>query len=233
MNSQHIDLRAKWPQERTLARYAELVGFDIRHHLSSGGIWIDVGCGKGVALSELLGHSQIELVGVTPVQIETDPSIRQINSLIPSDKELLQTYLGKARMTSDIFGALSYCEDPLEALIYESLLLRRDGVAVFATRPERFGQNSDVRCRIETFFAQETGRIIEFGEIETISDATGKPVGVLQVRLHSSSHSSAPTRTLESLLESSRSIVGVPKKVRPAWTSEDQKVQIWEVDFIR
>lgn len=233
MNHHLVDLRAKWPQERDASRYSELAGFDFRRHLENGGVWMDIGCGKGIALSDFITQRNLQLVGVTPVLIEMDPRISQIHSLLPSDRAILAEYRGKLRMASDIYGALSYCEDPLEALIYEALLLAPNGVAAIATRLERFGSSTETRKNIQELFRTQLGCDLEFFEIETISDATGKAVGVLQIRIIATPESGARDTDIEDLLKTFQANVGRPNRTRPAWISEDGKARIWQVDYMR
>ncbi len=234
----------KWCTRRSLERYNELTNLALAQMLMGGGLYIDYGCGHGVALNELAAASpRAELVGVNWHQLEPDLAFfHHVFANIPQHASVHAAYGGQALATTDIYGPASYCDNPLEALIYEASTLGPCGTSVVYSEGERFHPAS--WRNIERFFLDATGQHVDF--TEDPNNGTGDTPTALYRRrkgpvkgdelpwqncVRVTVHGQASGRPLDSLFAEARQQVGAPRRERLIWQTLDGLAQIHSVRY--
>ena len=219
-----------WPNERDLARYSELCGVDIGTFLSGGGHWIDVGPGKTArAQRALLGVAGVSLTAIGPHTRAFPPGIRFVRGSVPEDPDFLADAARTARLVTDVYGAVSYAGDPLDALLYEALLLADDGVLVAFTELERFGE-ADAWARVVDFFRVGLGQAAQFERVSIIGDAVPRPFVCLRVTVRGGPAGGADR--LAALRDEAARRVGAARPGAVLWSSDDGLAQIRRVDYV-
>ncbi len=216
-----------WPQERTLSRYAEFTAIDFNNDLSHGEIWIDIGCRTGKALSETHKFYKAKLIGVNAHKIRVRSGIKAIFASIPDDIIVYKQYRKKANIVTDVHGAVSYCENPLEALIYEACLLKPDAKAVIVTLEGRMG-NPATWKRIERFFKLIMQQKIEFKRFRSYTNHTKSPIRTLRITI--TGHCRARWG-LKNLFMQARQYVGEMRKKKIIAQPLDKTFQIWQAVY--
>jgi hypothetical protein len=219
----------QWPKERDLARYNELAGFDIRKLLGAGGLWIEVGIGKSARpMRPLIGQSGVELKAIAPHYRALPKGISLTLGCVPDDQGFLVENRGRARLVTDIFGAVSYCDDPIQALIYGALLLRAGGVFVAFTELRRIG-DLETWDRITQFFHDRLHQEIGFQTVYMLGDASRQFSTYLRIRIDGQSPGRA---ALASLLKDAQRKIGTPQRDQALWTSSDESAKIFRTRYL-
>lgn len=166
---QLLPFAPRWNHWRGLSQYNSLTNLHIPSQMARGGTWIDVGCGSGRAMWELAAQSHgipgLLLVGVNLHPYQVPAPIQHLLADIPSDPVVHERHRGQAKLVTDVYGAVSYGETPLETLIYEASLLGPEGTAVVFTEGERFGSPGAWK-KIERFFNETSGQKVKFEDAE-------------------------------------------------------------------
>jgi hypothetical protein len=219
-----------WPKERDLSRYNVLAGFDIQKQLESGGLWIEVGIGKSAKpMRPLIGVPGVNLKAIAPHSRSLPKNIALTVGYVPDHLGFLAENRGRAKLVSDIFGAVSYCDDPVQALIYEALLLSSDGIYVGFTELYRLG---DIESwdRITEFFGNRLHQEISFQTVFELGDASGLFSTYLRIRITGKTSRRA---SLKKILHEARCVVGVPQREdKPLWVSSDRSAKIWRMRYV-
>lgn len=216
-----------WPEERDLARYEEFTKLDFTNDLSKDEIWIDIGCRTGKALSQTRKLYKAHLVGVNAHKIRVRAGIQSILATIPEDKVVYQQYRKKAKIVTDVHGAVSYGETPLEALIYEACLLKPHGKAVSIILERRIKGVANWK-KIERFFKLTMKQKIEFKRFRSYTNHTKSPLRTLRITI--SGHCQS-TLSLAGLYLKARETVGQMKKTKVIAQPDDQSFQMWQVTY--
>jgi hypothetical protein len=228
MQKSHIIKEPQWPKERNLARYDALAGFKIQKYLSRGGLWIDIGVGKGARpMRPLLRKPGVKLKAISPHHRSLPAGISLTIGQVPEHTGFLAENRGRARLVTDVFGALSYCDDPVQSLIYGALLLRTNGVFVAFTELRRLG-NLETWDRITQFFHRRLNQDISFQTVFVLGDSSGLYSTYLRVCIQGKA---TPERSLSNLFKQARHAIGAPRRTHPLWESSDKSAKIWRVDY--
>jgi len=218
-----------WPKQRNLDRYNLLVGGDIEAILKEGGLWIDIGPGEEAdPMRPLVGRPGVTLKAIGPHLRRFPDEIAFTNGMVPEDTAFLAENRGKARLVTDIFGAVSYCDNPVHALIYEALLLGESGMCVAFTELERFG-DLGAWGRITEYFRTRLEQEITFQSVSVFGDASRRFSTELRIRCDCKRPSEAQLNEL--LLAADRDI-GVPRPGERLWISSDNTAEIRRVEYI-
>jgi hypothetical protein len=153
--------------------------------------------------------------------------IRSILAHIPEDMSVYMQYQKKADLITDIHGAVSYCENPLNALIYEACLLKPEVRAVIITLEERFGSVITWK-RIQQFFEKIMKQSIDFERFTTYSDNTKMPIKTLRIIIKGMYQSALD---LNGLFAEAQKYIGLMKKVKVIAEPNDKSFQIWKVKY--
>lgn len=216
-----------WPKERNLSQYSSYTAVDFSKDLSQGKIWIDVGCRTGTALSQTKEFYAAKLVGINAHKIKTRKGIQSILANIPEDRIVYKKYRKKAHLITDLHGAISFAENPIEALIYESCLLKPNAKAVMVTLAERLGPTT-IWNRIRDFFAKTMKQTITFKRFTTYSDTKKTPISALRITIQGHCQSSLK---LDNLFIEARNKIGHAQKTKIIAEPEDKSFQIWQVRY--
>ena len=176
-----------WPRERDLATYAKYTCINFDMELSDEKTWIDIGCRTGKAMSETKKLFKAHLVGVNAHQIKVLTGIESIFAEIPQDRSVYKKFRKKADLLTDIYGAFTYDNDPIAALIYEACLLRPGGKAVVVTLETKLG-NKVNRQDLQYFFETVLGRNLTFKRFRTFSDNSKTPLNSLRITITGDGH---------------------------------------------
>jgi hypothetical protein len=216
-----------WPKERDLQRYQEFTKIDFMKALSLGQTWIDIGCRTGKALSEFPQHYKLKLIGINAHKIQVRPGIHSLIASIPEDISILEKYRKKAHLVTDVHGAVSYCENPLQALIYEACLLAPNSKAAIITLEDRMGSpNTTIWKQIQRFFHSTMGQEINFQRFTSYTDNTKSPLKTLRITI--TGECCSPLSLQDLFLEAHR-FMGQMKKKKVIAESTDQSAQVWRV----
>jgi hypothetical protein len=219
----------RWPKERDLDRYNELAGFDIRKRLDAGGLWIEVGIGKSARpMRPLIGRPGVKLKAIAPHDRVLPKGISLTTGCVPDDHGFLAENRGHARLVTDMFGAVSYCEDPIQALIYGALLLGAEGVFVAFTELRRIG-DLETWDRITQFFHNRLHQQVSFQTMFVLGDASGQFSTYLRIRIEGKA---AGRATLATLFKDAQRKIGMPQRDQALWTSSDQSARIWSTHYV-
>lgn len=218
-----------WPRERDLATYAKFTSIDFENELADGKTWIDIGCRTGKAMSETKGLYNGRLIGVNAHQIEVLDGIESIFAEIPKDRSVYNKFRNKIDLLTDVYGAFSYNDDPVAALIYEACLLKPGGKAVIISLEAKLG-NKVNRQNLQYFFENVLGQNLTFKRFRTYSDNSKTPSNSLRITITGDCRSEC---NLEVLLLKAREMIGKPKKIRVIYRSPDHSVEKWKIVYNR
>ena len=225
-----------WPSRRSIDRYSELTAIDIKSFLNPGDCFIDIGPGSDArALSGMLDRG-IKLIGVTAHKMESPEGIEMIPAHLPKDIARVDHMYGKARLVTDVYGAFSYGDNPLDILILESLLLAPDGKLACISETKRVGSKEDQK-RMSKFAKECLGVELIFEQFETFADANQ----VMETELRISAWRTGNPRTtdFEELRSAAVDVIGYPEKGQVLFEVEYQSSsgkalgEIWEIHFRR
>lgn len=218
-----------WPRERDLETYAKYTYIDFHKDLSHGKTWIDIGCRTGKAMCETQKLYKAHLIGVNAHEIEVLKGIKSIFAEIPQDRSLYHGFKKNAHLLTDVYGAFTYDNDPIAALIYEACLLQPEGKAVIISLEAKFGNRIN-REELQTFFEMHLGLKLTFQRFRTYSDNTKTPLSSLRITITGKGYSKC---NLEDLLLKARQLIGEPKKIRLLYRPPDHSVEIWKIVYKR
>lgn len=217
-----------WPKERDLGRYNVLVGFKIQEYLSGGGLWIDIGVGKGARpMRPLIGQPGVMLKAISLHWRALPKGISLTTGRVPENVGFLAGNRGCARLVTDIFGAVSYCDDPIQALIYGALLLRAKGVFVVFTELRRLG-DLETWDRTTEFFHNRMHQDITFQTVFVLGDSSGQFSTCLRIRIEGKSTSRS---AVSNIFKDARCTIGMPRRGKPLWISSDKSAKIWSTHY--
>jgi len=219
----------EWPRERSLSRYKELTGIDIPAILKDGGTWVDIGPGETMnAMNPLVGQDRLSLYAIGPHIRDVPKGIKFELGLVPDDQNFLNSLRGKAKLVTDIYGALSYAQNPLRVLIYGAMLIHGNGLFVGFTELLRIGDLA-TWSRITNFFRSELNLGVSFQTVGVIGDASGIFSACLRVVV------SGDVPTSENFFDvcaRADAIVGRMSKAEALWVSEDGLATIWRTKYL-
>lgn len=216
-----------WPKERDLATYSKYTCINFERELSDGKTWIDIGCRTGIALNESRKLHKAWLIGVNAHEIEVLEGIQSIFAEIPSDHSLYHLFKKKADLLTDIYGAFTYNNDPIAALIYEACLLKPEGKAVIISLEAKFGNRVNRKMLVD-FFEKSLGQQLTFKRFRTYTNHLKTPLNSLRITITGGCNLKC---NLEDLLLKARQIIGEPKKVKLLYRPEDHSVEIWKIVY--
>ncbi|MBA3958294.1 MAG: hypothetical protein H0X51_07885 [Parachlamydiaceae bacterium] len=216
-----------WPRERDLATYAKYTCVDFHKELSLGKTWIDIGCRTGKAMSETQKLYNAHLIGVNAHKIDVLKGIESVFAEIPRDRSVYNNFKKSAHLLTDIYGAFTYDNDPIAALIYEACLLQPQGKAVIISLEAKFGNRVN-REELQAFFEMNLGRELTFQRFRTYSDNSKTPLNSLRITIAGKGFSKY---SLEDLLLKAGQLIGEPKKIRLLYRPPDHSVEIWKIVY--
>jgi hypothetical protein len=216
-----------WPRERDLATYAKYTSINFEIELSNGKTWIDIGCRTGKAMSETRKLYHAHLIGVNAHQIKVLKGIKSIFAEIPQDRSVYKNFRKKVDLLTDVYGAFTYANDPIAALIYEACLLKPGGKAVIISLEAKLG-NKINRQDLQHFFEKFLKLSITFRRFRTYSDNSKTPLNSLRITISGEGSSKS---NLETLLLKGHQMIGEPKKVRLIYSPPDQSVELWKIVY--
>ncbi len=216
-----------WKDDRELDIYGALTGLDIPAELSGGGLWVDVGAGRGEAISAMAGRKGVQLVAVNAHQAYEAEGAENVYAMIPEDKVVARRYAGRARVVTDVYGAASYADDAVAALVYETHLLAGRGKLSVVTRPERFG-TPETWKRIEAFF-ESRGRRARFELVDYPSRDGRKHGSATKALRVTVSGRGRGGESLDEALAEARRLIGAPVKIKTLYATEG--AELWALDY--
>lgn len=216
-----------WKDDRQLDLYGRLTGLDIPTELRDGGLWVDVGAGRGEAISAMAGKKGVELVAVNAHRAYEAKGAENIYAEVPGDRLVARRYSGRARVVTDVYGAASYSDDAVAALVYESSLLAAGGKLAVVTRPERFG-TPETWKRIESYF-ESRGQRARFELVDYPSRDGRKHGPRTQALRVTVSGPGAEGESLDEALAEARLRIGVPVKVKSLFATTG--AELWALDY--
>lgn len=216
-----------WPRERDLATYAKYTCIDFHKELSRGKTWIDIGCRTGKAMNESQKLYKAHLIGVNAHKIDVLEGIKSIFAELPQDRSVYKNFKKSAHLLTDIYGAFTYDNDPIAALIYEACLLQPQGKAVIISLEAKFGNRVN-RKELQHFFKMNLGRELTFQRFRTYSDNSKTPLNSLRITITGKGYSKC---NLEDLLLKARQLIGNPKKIKLLYRPPDHSVEIWKIVY--
>lgn len=216
-----------WPLERDLATYAKYTAIEFEDELRDGMLWIDIGCRTGIALSESRDFCKAKLVGVNGHKIDVLPGIIPIYSELPRELTIYKKYQAKVDLLTDVYGAFTYENDPLQVLLYEASLLKPTGKAVIISLQAKLGNRANWQA-IKCFFEIHLGQNITFKRFRTYTNHLKRPLNSLRITITGASRSSV---SLEELYRLAQEAVGTPKKERIVYSPSDQSCELWKIVY--
>jgi hypothetical protein len=216
-----------WPLERDLATYAKYTCIDFDLDLSAGKTWIDIGCRTGKALSETKRLYKAHLIGVNAHRIKVLTGIKSIFAEIPQDRSVYKKFRKKTDLLTDVYGAVTYDNDPIAALIYEACLLKPGGKAVIISLDAKLGNKAN-RQDAQYFFETIMGQNLKFKRFRTYSDNSKTALNSLRITITGDCRSN---RSLDSLFLRARKMIGEPKKIRLLYSPPDHSVELWKIVY--
>jgi hypothetical protein len=218
-----------WPRERDLTTYAKYTCIDFHKELSHGKIWIDIGCRTGKAMQETRKLYKARLIGVNAHEIEVLNGIESLFAEIPQDRSIYNNLKESTHFLTDVYGAFTYDNDPIAALIYEACLLHPQGKAVIISLEAKFGNRVN-REELQAFFELNLGRTLTFQRFRTYSDNSKTPLNSLRITITGKGNSKCD---LDDLLLKASQLIGKPKKIRLLYRPSDHSVEIWKIVYMR
>lgn len=218
-----------WPRERDLTIYSKYTCIDFHKELSAGRTWIDIGCRTGKAMQETRKLYKARLIGVNAHEIEVLSGIESVFAEIPLNRSLFNNFKKSAHLLTDVYGAFTYDNDPIAALIYETCLLQSQGKAVIISLEAKFGNRIN-REALQAFFNTYLKRTLTFRRFRTYSDNSRTPLNSLRITI---SGQGCSEYDLEDLFFKARQLIGEPKKTRVLYRPPDHSVEIWKIVYKR
>jgi hypothetical protein len=216
-----------WPRERDLATYSKYTRINFDIELSNGKTWIDIGCRTGKAMTETKELYKARLIGVNAHHIAVASGIESIFAEIPQDRSVYKSFRKKVDLLTDVYGAFTYDNDPIAALIYEACLLKPGGKAVIISLEAKLG-NKVNRQELQHFFKIVLGQDLTFRRFRTYSDNSKKPLNSLRITVAGYCRSK---QNLETLLLKAQQMIGEPKKIKLIYRPPDHSVELWKIVY--
>ena len=216
-----------WPRERNLATYAKYTNIKFEEMLADDKTWIDIGCRTGIALHESQTFCKAKLLGVNSHTIEVLPGITSVYCELPQNRLVYSNYGKKIDLLTDVYGAFSYSNDPLEVLLYEACLLRDKATAVIISLEARLGNRANWQD-IKSFFASNLGQEIDFQRFRSYTDHLKRPLNSLRITIRGQNSSGC---SLDELYTQATHFVGRAKKVRIAYRPSDNSCELWKIIY--
>lgn len=216
-----------WPKERDLSTYAKYTCINFGLELSNGKTWMDIGCRTGKALSETRPFYKANLIGINAHPIKVLKGIKSILAEIPQDRSVYKKFRKQVDILTDIYGAFTYDNDPVAALIYEACLLKAGGKGVIISLEAKFGNRIN-RQNLNHFFEKFLGQRLTFQRFRTYTNTLKTPLNSLRITFTGSSR---PVIDLEKLLLKARQLVGEPKKTKLIYCPPDKSVELWKIVY--
>lgn len=218
----------RWPKSRDLARYELLAGFSIADHLKTGGLWIDIGPGETAApMLVVAGRTGVELKAIGPHSRSFGGAVDFHHGQVPEDRGFFRENCGRAQVVTDIYGAVSYAADPVQALIYAAALLGEGGRLAVFTELHRMGELS-VWDRVTLFFHERMRQQVSFQTLGVVGDADSRYSTCLRVVVDGGF---ARGQTIDKLFEHATHDIGVARQGGRVWALTDESVEICRVDY--
>ncbi len=215
-----------WPKERDLKTYGQYTRINFNENFTAK-IWMDIGCRTGKALSQSRKFFQAKLIGVNAHKIPVRNGIQAILAEIPKDLTIYKSFRQKIDLVTDIYAAVSYAEDPLDAMIYEASLLKTDGKCVIVTLQGRI-KGPAAWKRIKTFLDQQMNISVSLKSFITYSDKRRSPIKTLRITLNKQKKANP---SLQNLFAQARIYVGEMTKDKILWEATDKSAKIWMVKY--
>ncbi len=207
-----------------------LLGIDLAKIMEKGGLWIEIGPGAdALPMLPFIGRKGTMLAAIGPHYRSLPAGILFSEGTIPEDTKFFRAHRAKARLVTDVYAAVSYCQDPIQAVIYGSLLLGEEGQFLAFTELYRFGDLPTWE-RITEFFRVKLKQSISFETMSVLGDASKAFSTCLRVRVRGRSPGSA---SLRQLFNEAARYIGIPVKSRTLWEAEDRSASISRVDYLR
>lgn len=216
-----------WPRERDLATYSQYTCINFDRVLCDGNAWIDIGCRTGMAMSESKEFCQARLIGINAHPIKVKRGITSIFAEIPRNRSVYKKYRKKIDLLTDVYGAFTYDNDPVAALIYEACLLKRGGKAVIISLEAKLG-NKVNRQDLQHFFEKVLGQKLTFKRFRTYSDNSRRPLNSLRITITGDCRSRC---RLDELFLKARQMIGEPKNIKIIYQPPDQSVELWKIVY--
>jgi hypothetical protein len=215
----------RWPDNRNLATYNEMVGFDIAQYMREGGLIIDSGCGRTCLplkeLKELRPH--VTCIGVARHVPSAPKGVAAIPAILPAFEF---KRIDQANLIVDVFGAVSFADkletdargyEPaaLETLIRLANQLAPGGKLVVCTELDRFG-DQHAHNRIINFFKYDMGLDCRFEAYDHFAEDNQVMEKQLRIVIDSN-------RDYDTLVQKAEEVVGIPRSGRVLWHSAEEK----------
>lgn len=227
-----VDKIRHWFQHhkgRDLHRYEQLLGIDIPNILQKG-IWIDVGTDYyATALKDLIYKTEVELIGVSSIQIDAQEKIKTIKCTLPDHLDQIEEFRGRAKLVTDVFGAMSYSHDPIAVILASCSLLGEGGSYFAVTESGRLGREVTYR-HLSNFIRHHLRQKFSLELFNACGDYNKTFKQYL--RLTSRLDLKPIQIELVDLVQESRNVLGYPVEGEILWKSNDEEVAIYRVDYV-
>jgi len=214
-----------WPNTRGLDKYVEAFGVDIPALLQEGGIYLELGCGEGKALSEAAQLPGVEAYGAC-LHEQHPLGAPVIYAEFPKDPIIYETFAGTVKVSPDYYGPATYHDDFLRSFITQAGLLGPGGHAFILTYPQRI-PDDHTRHQVEKVLSDRSGQTARFQEIMTKSDYDGRDLPAVIVHISGSGEAINPSKDYSRLTKAA----GKPQKTKPVWKNSDGSAIIWGLSY--
>ena len=174
-----------------------------------------------------LDRADVSLVCIGPHPRTLAPRIDFTLSTIPDDQAFFERWSGKARLVTDVYGSVSYGDDPLRALAYCSLLLEPGGICAAFTELERIGGLATWNRAIQ-FFRRELQVTMTLMAVPIVEDASQSFATALRIQ---ATRQQAGQVTLHVLVARLHDEVGRPMPSNTIWESPDKTARIQRIEY--
>lgn len=218
----------QWPAQRGRDRYESLLNIDIGEQLAKGGTWIDVGPGvDALPMRPFLDRPDVSLVCVGPHPRTLPARIDFTLSTIPDDATFLGRWSGKATLVTDVYGSVSYSDDPLLAIAYGVLLLQPRGTFAAFTELQRLG-GIETWDRAIQCFRRDLQVTLTLQATSIFEDASQSFATALRILAIRENDTHVDLDTAAARLQAQ---VGMPVASATLWEAADRSARISRVDY--
>lgn len=172
---QAINQLHMWNNVELLRRMPNVL--DIERLAKPGDIVMDIGCGAGDFGAEFKKmHPQVKVwaAGAHDLIPENLKEIDQVfYGYLPETKILLEKGIGKGTVVLETYGPVTYCNNPIDAMIYDVLLVQENGLfscmtsAVCSGVPKSVFGSYDNWAIVRKWFQEEEGLNTKLAFVET------------------------------------------------------------------
>lgn len=217
----------RWPQNRgykdvtSILSPKDKVRTDYINNLSEDATVLEIGFGDGIFLGSLKeARPDLKTIGVSVTSWKGN-RVKIIDEVylqyIPDDLTVLQDHAGQVDLIVDVFGAATYAQNPLHALIYSAMLLKQGGrfhgISALINNGEpgsAFG-NADTQAEIVNFFQEEMGINLVFEVANVIpSRILSEIFSPEHLLVHFETTSDMSVYDYKQLLEAGNARIGIP-----------------------